>query len=399
MEDKQKNISSLGGLTLLGLLALLLVITLATGVNYGAIVHNIVLLLNGNVDKISSGSEIGLFSTATEMMAVVLIQIAIAVLAASIFSGKPKSYDSDAIAKMLDRGPWLIFAVVLMEELFARGLFLYVLPLFFPGKVAFYVLFILGNGIWAAIHLGNFKDKNERSILVVIPQFLGGIAFTYIFVRFGLVVTILTHYFYDVVIMSAMKEKDSFAVNFVNGLYYLILGVILYFIAKANGVHLDTLSPWLNGQLVPLDGYGFFGYVLVLMLVNCIFGVVINALLLDSSDVDKDTYKNIANLKGIGFLITMSIIAILQVAVILFGNWLFGLVITSVAVRAVVLTIALSMIAKTSSGSAMARATLVNLPMTFIIVVAFSVLGFWTAFGIALIGSLIDFIPNYLESA
>lgn len=400
MEETKKitPIQGMGAFSMLGLYSLLLVITLVAKVRYDKILDNLYKLVTGQVSMIPSGSETTLLQAGLEMIAVVIVIIPIAIILGNIFSRNTKSYDRAALDAMLDRGPWAIFAIVALEEIFTRGFFLGLLTRLFTGDIAFYALFLLGNSVWAYLHVRNFKDQSEQSVLRVIPQFVGGIAFTYILVRFGLGGAILTHFLYNVVIMSSMKEKDSFAANAVNAVYYLIAGVILFFIAKANGLAVSDITPWLNGKIEPLAGYEFFDYAVIIMLINCIVSFVISVLLLDSADVKNDAYQKIADLKGFGFVIFMIVAAAIAVFIILAGNWVLGFFITNVAIKALVMSITMVMISKTSSGSSLARSAVVNFPVTFLIIAAFSVLGFWTSFGIALVSNFLDFIPNYLES-
>src|ERR1051325_7585458 len=88
-----------------------------------------------------------------------------------------------------------LFVMVLLEELFARGLFLALLTKipFLAGPAAFYVLMLIGNALWSLAHLSNFKEKAERHPVRVLPQFIGGLFLSYVFVKYGLLASTLAH--------------------------------------------------------------------------------------------------------------------------------------------------------------------------------------------------------------
>lgn len=92
--------------------------------------------------------------------------------------------------------------LVILEELYARWLFLGVLAHFLHGNVMFYVLFLLGNGSWALIHRWNHAD---RKLARVIPQFLGGIVLTAVFARYGLAAAVVTHAAFNMLLWSTQR--------------------------------------------------------------------------------------------------------------------------------------------------------------------------------------------------
>lgn len=397
--DNKKSLGIMGTWTLLGLIALLVIGAFAIGVSLPTMAGYFYLLFTGNFDKIPWGLGLALPKILAEVViAILVIQVPVSYILAMLFNHSKKGVDSKAIESMLNSGPWLLFALVAAEELFARGLFLGLLTKLIPGNIAFYVFFVLGNLIWAMMHFSNYKDPSDRKLANVLPQLFSGVIFTYIFIRFGIVVGIMAHYFFDVILMSAMKEKDSWVVNVINGVYYLILGAILWFVAGANGFSLSSLGMWFNGVAKPLDGYGFWGYVVVILLVDCIVSFASHFLLMDPPDVKEESYKQLFKSGCLGFLATSALVSAFYVLMILGGNYLLGLFIPDIAFRAVILTLGLSMISSSSSGSSIARSTIVGLPSTFLTVMAFSVLGFWPTVGICLCNLIATLIPSYMES-
>ncbi|MEI7653461.1 MAG: CPBP family intramembrane glutamic endopeptidase [bacterium] len=370
----------------------LFVLTLIGGVSYAQLLSNILSFVLGNLSAVPRGASENLTSAVLNTVAVILITLLGAIVSGLIFSKGSKSYDADLLDKLLDKGSLKIFLLILGEEMFARGLILGVGTMLLKGEVAFYVLFLLGNAIWALIHLSNFSDKSERKVLRVIPQFVGGVAFTYIFVRYGLGAAIMAHWIYDVILFAMRKEKlPSFANLFTIG-YYALLGTVLFLLSNGQGVNLSDATPWLNGHIVPLEAYGLIQYAILLTLIDSLISVVVGFFLLDSYDVTDLTVKMQSNL----FVFFAQ--ALLAAGMIVTSNWVLSFVVSEPQVRALITAIGLGLIIPTTSGSMLARATLTSLPGTFLTVIAFTVLGFWSAVGLSMIFILVDLLPTYVRN-
>jgi hypothetical protein len=407
---KSNSLAAMGSWTMLGLLALLFGMTVMTGTNYSGILGNLGLLVSGGVELIPSGQDMTLIAKVGEIFAVILLQLPLVIIAAKLFN-KSKSYNDAAMQAAIDKGPFLFFKIITFEEVLARGIFLVVLGYFLTGAVWFYILFFLGNTVWALIHLMNYKNPEDRKIMIVLPQFITGVAFTYILVRFGFGAAIMAHFLYDMVLLSGMKEKDTFEKNVINSIYFLVLGSFVFFIGRASGVGLSDLTPWLEGRMVKLDSFGFWGYVALMIMLRSLVGIIVNFLLFDSSEKKQATYDEVLSKTGFKVMAYIFGFALGVVAIILGLNWLIGIVgripglswvfgesFSDPFVRAVLITITLSLMQTTKSGSAMARVTLVNLPSVYFIVVAIAVLDFWSAVGLAAISYLINFFPDYIDS-
>lgn len=100
-----------------------------------------------------------------------------------------------------------LFIVVVAEELFARWFFLGFMANDLNLGNYFYVLLIAGNGIWAWVHLYNYEDPNKRQLIRVLPQFIAGLFFSYVYVKFGLMATILTHFGSNAILFASDKNQ------------------------------------------------------------------------------------------------------------------------------------------------------------------------------------------------
>ena len=66
---------------------------------------------------------------------------------------------------------------------------------FLSGDIAFYILFLSSNAVWALIHLENFKNVESPIIKVlgISNIFFCGLLLSFLFVKFGLLATIIAH--------------------------------------------------------------------------------------------------------------------------------------------------------------------------------------------------------------
>lgn len=393
--DPDEKLSLMGAWSSIGLGLILLGLTLINGVSYGNIIGHIGSLLSGHLEEIpTNGYEGSLLSVGMNIIAVALLTLPVSIIIGALTTRRSTSYDMEAMKALLAKGPWAVFLLVLIEELFTRGLFLGLLTKVFHGPIAFYVLFLVGNGLWALVHLKNFKDKAERSVLRVLPQFVAGIAFTYVFVRFGLIAAIMTHFLYNAIVLATQKEQMPSKRTWITTLYYAGFGLILFILMKLFGNGFSDLLPWLRGEVVPLAHYNFISYAVLLIVVDCVVCVVASLLFMDT---------NKSNLKELGkgtksFIPKILGTVILTSAILFCANWLLSLFIADFTTRVVILTILWVLCSSTTSGSSLAQATVVGFPAAFFAVAAFSVLGFFPTFGLLLIFFLFHYIPMSLRS-
>lgn len=390
-KDAEK-LAVFGFYSLFGTVVILLVLTLVGGVSYLDLFKDIGRLIGGNLSGVINGSKESLPSVVLNTTAVVLVTLVVSNSVSGVLNRKVKSYNMESLNEMLDKGPIVVFLVVLAEEVVTRWFFLGLLTKVFKGETAFYSLFFLGNAIWALIHLSCFTDRKEWSVLRVIPMFIGGVALTYIFVRYGLGTAIMAHFFYNAILFTRLKERLPDNKTLFTFLYFVVFSIVLMLVNSANGIKLRDISPWLSNELTPINSFGFWRYTGLLLMVGCLVETVGNLLLLDRGEVKQEMMNNMKN------VFVFLLICLLSVGMVLFGNWVLSFFVFNVVQRAIILTITIALLNKTTSGSALARSTLFNLPVTYFTVVAFSILGFWTAFGLSAIFIVVDFVPSYLGS-
>ncbi|PIP69304.1 hypothetical protein COW91_00220 [Candidatus Nomurabacteria bacterium CG22_combo_CG10-13_8_21_14_all_32_8] len=208
---KKKNnvpvMELMGIFSALGTLGLLALISWKAGV-FRMVINELKLLISGEFQEISKNHTSFVMMFLVIFVVVILNIIYSFCLLTLISKILGKSGKHTASETLKERGSkylfFSFFAEASAEELVARWFFLRLLTkiTFLSGTVAFYVLFLIGNSLWALIHLSNYKKREDRKILRVLPQFIGGIFYTYIFLKYGLLATVLEHVVFNIILLS-----------------------------------------------------------------------------------------------------------------------------------------------------------------------------------------------------
>jgi hypothetical protein len=282
------------------------------------------------------------------------------------------------------------FSSVFLEELFARWLFLGILTKLFTGGIAFYALLFIGNSIWALWHLYNYK-KRSRSLIRVLPQFVSGLFFSFIYVKYGLLFTILTHYTSNAILFALAKKQEAGKRDFALSVYYGIGFGIAFLLVSLKNIDWNSLIPWLEGQIIPLEGFGFWDYFLVLMVIGFGLEFIVSVLCFDHVVARND--------KEPSFLTSILLGPLIIIGMIYFVSWVSGFIISSAITKALVITILLMLLSRTTSLSAMSRHWFANLIPMFLLVCIITALSFWTAIGLLTLSVVIDYIPARIKRA
>lgn len=343
---------------------------------FGTVISELVLFMSGGFREIANNHTTFLMMFPVILAVVVLklpCVVCASVLQAKIL-GRSGKHELSEFFKNMGEGNhfFTFFVLVLSEELSARWFFLGLLTkiTFLSGTVAFYVLFLIGNSLWALIHLSNFKEEKDQNILRVLPQFVAGIFFTYIFVKYGLLAAILTHFASNAVLFATHKVQR---INLVDGLIFgygaLCLSISYVLMEKP----LIDVLPWFaDNPVLRLEGWEFWDYVKVSVFFSSFFVVVFGLLLYDRGEAGKKK-----DIRPIFYIVGIPIVIGL-----LYGIYaLLGLFISNVPYRILVLAIVFTFLQKGASGSAIARTFWKGLPDTYITMCILQALGFWPAFG------------------
>lgn len=183
----------------------------------GPLWNDLIRFLTG--DGLSIGRrEASITEVLMNGLAAVVVTVPLAVLGALIVvaSGAHKKIDPgprnlfhESAERPAPKGALAIFmalnkvaCIVLLEEFYARWIFLGLLAGLsaFSGPNGLYVLFLLGNTAWTALHYFNYK-KDKRTVLVLSPVFLIGLLQAVMFLRYGLLGSFISHLAWDYVLM------------------------------------------------------------------------------------------------------------------------------------------------------------------------------------------------------
>lgn len=267
------------------------------------------------------------------------------------------------------------FGLVILEELFARWLFLGVLmkiPIL-PVEIRFFILFLLGNSIWALIHLYNYEHDADRHVIRVLPQFIGGVFYTYLFLKFGLLTCTLAHFGFNALLFSLHKvhtvEFEDVLDTFLNLVYVVVAYVFLEKPAA-------DLTVWLTAkEIAPLPGWKIQDYLWATILLSSSMTVVANILLYDRK-------RNINEEGGRGSItewIVGTVLLMLMIPLVYGINygafWVAGWVISEVQFQLLFAAILLACMSTTHSGSATMRQFWISIPNTFLFICITQALG------------------------
>lgn len=374
--DKDKKL--LGSISALGTFGLLALIAWRSGA-FRIVIPELIVFMSGGFRQIARNHTTFLMMFPV-ILAVVVLELpctfGAGALQAKILGKSGKHAIYELLSKMEEGNHFFaFFIIVLLEELLARWFFLGLLTKisFLSGTIAFYALFLIGNSIWALIHLKNFKEEKDRRILRVLPQFVTGAFLTYVFVKYGLLAAILAHFASNAVIFALHKVQR---INVIDGLisgYSILCASISYVLMEKP---LGDILPWFaENPVFRLRGWEFWDYVKVSVFLSSCFVVIFDLLLYDRGEAGRKKADR-------GFEIVAYIVGIPLVIGLLYGIYaLLGLFITNVPYRVLVLAIFFTFLQKGASGSAVARTFWSGLPDTYITMCVLQGLGFWPALG------------------
>lgn len=381
----------MGLITFFGMILSILIFNYYIGADYGKVLREFSTFLFGGVDRIPRGYD-NLLIVIQDMGVILMVDMALCILIGVIvvaIKGEGK--------RVLDwlRIPevpfWGVFLIILGEELMARWLFLGVFTQIFRGRVAFYLLMISGNTIWALLHLRNYV-KADRSWTRVLPQFTGGLFLSYLYLKFGLFLTVIAHFTFDALLFSLGKKEE---VDKKDGMAIVVYGIgflvsFLFFSMKE--MTFSQLMPWLaqSSTITPLPGFSFWHYLILFLTV--MYGIGFWASLLFFDRGKKENKENNVGLGvKIGELFLRPLILVLIVYLVL---WLMGLFISSIPLKILATVIFLMLFLKLHSFSELARLWFMGLIKMYLVICAIMSLGFWAAIGLILLTQILTPPPN-----
>lgn len=381
--------SSAGAFSMIGLTAIIAVLAWQFG-GFKIVLAELPEFMTGHALELPRANQI--FATS---LAVIVISLMCAVVSAVVVSWFAGSADGEhAVAKELaNMSPGNqfgnLFFVVFLEELIARWLFLGLLTKisFLSGPVGFYSLFFLGNSVWAAVHLANFTDQKDRSLWRVLPQFVAGILFTYVFVKFGFFIGVAVHLGYNAVLFSLHKREPVTGHDVAMTIYAGIVALIAYSAASKS---MSDLSLWLNDgeAFFAIPGWGRWDYfkaaVCLQMALSFLFGLLLFDRPLPPESKKEDD-------QPLAVQLALMVVGAYIVVCLYYGlYWATGQFTANTDVRAVIVAVLFACLERGRSGSSVARSFWCTVPSVFISLCVLEAVGFWSGGLLIALGALIN---------
>lgn len=187
---------------------------------FALVISDLKLFFSGEALSIAvlTGDYIKLLSYTAASIVIDLPMVALAAFVSYLLDGNHTGeHGVSSLLNLKEEAPLFkrLFKLVVLEELYARGLFLGILLSIAPqNAILLYLLFLIGNGTWALVHLSNFKKQSDRKVSRVLPQFVSGIFFTLIFLKFGLIGAIFSHFAFNALLFAFIKCKTQIMLTF-----------------------------------------------------------------------------------------------------------------------------------------------------------------------------------------
>ncbi len=379
----------IGILSLPILLIFVGVVAYLLGFDYSAVLNEIKIFLTGGYRQIGLDG-FNLLIMITFVFGIVTLMILSAIASGIIVSaikGKAKPTKiSEEFHKILEKETEVnkrFYDAALIEEIFARGIFLGILTMVFTGTTAFYVLLLLGNGIWSFLHIYNFEEE-DRAVLRVVPHFIFGLLISYLFLAFGLgflalIVCTITHYTYNMIVLSVLKLERFSGKNIASMLVNIAIIIIGYYILTQRGVQLTAITPWITENTIKPLSLGILDMILAIIVIRYSIELVADICLLDK-EVFLARWEKVSD-NALTKLVLCWAIAIFSILLIYFEyyviKWIVGFVF-KFTIQAVIILLAAMSITKsveTIGFSSGFRAWLTGVPVNFLLICVFITMG------------------------
>lgn len=383
MDTKKK----LGAYSALGTFVLLAVIAWITGA-FPIAVDGMMTFMTGGFRELAA-HQTTFITMIVVLMAVVVLELPAnmsGVYVQAKLCGQSGKHAVSELFEKMGRGNHflLFFTLVVAEELFARWLFLGLLPKipFLSSTIAFYLLMLAGNALWALVHLANFTEQKDRKILRVLPQFIAGIFFAYVFVAFGLLAAVLVHFASNMILFATHKNQRTSAIDGLIVAYGAVTAAISYMLMSKP---LSDIAPWFSSTPVfQLESWTFWDYTLLSVLVSGCITVLFGALCYDRGESGE---KAELRYLVLGIPVTIGIV---------YGIYaLLGLLLSDSPYLILLTTIIVVFINQSSSGSGVAHVFWSGVPSMYITICCIQALGFWQALWWLVIISVVQ-LPQML---
>lgn len=359
------------------------------------VLHDVLLFLTG-YGSYGASETTGLLAILPCVFLIVAIDFPITLasgIGATMACGRSVSNAIQDRYKRVTEGPYFrgLFVAVFVEELIFRWFLLGQCANMFKlqGPNGFYLLLIFSNVLFAYVHLGNYRDSSERQWPRVLPQFFSGLFFSYVFVRYGLVASVLTHFAANSIIFSIHKLQNTNKVDLTRMVVYAVYAFVAYH--NMNKPLTDALQWFSIEPTFVLQNWTMNDYVALSFFVSSCLNLGADLLLFD-----KNLPKNKKTTSFFNVLLVSPVIICFFLGIFYGTYWLVSQCIhdfvLSILISAIVYV---SVINRNPSLSAAQRSFWVGVPSAFVTICIIHALGFKGAF-IYMAVSIVLSIPQII---
>lgn len=395
MSKKKKEVEvtfyEFGFVSMFGTFLVLLAVSLHLG-TLTKVASDFWVFMRGDLIQVEK-NQYGFLEMFPTIAAVVVLEIPCTLASFAIPGLLLKMPGKHAVSAMLDEMKsdthfFKLFLIMAAEEVFARWYFLGYLANFplLSGTSNFYYLFLVGNGLWALVHLYNFKEKKDRHVLRVIPQFVGGLFFTYVFVKHGLLGAIFAHFASNGILMASHKKQNLRATDLLRIDYDVISGVTSYLLM--NKPLTDVLVWFSEKPTLQIEGWNVWDYLKCSIFISSCTSIIFRLLLYDrletTSEEEKETCPRI-----------IAAPFILMFLYCLYA--LLGVVISNVAYRILAITLLFTFTKRSKSGSGTVGIFWRGLPNLYILICTLQAITFWEGILFILVSGLFDIPYDFIR--
>lgn len=153
------------------------------------------------------------------------------------------------------------FGLPALEEIVARWLCVGVLPQHLPPWT-FCLCLLGGNALW--VWYSDRRFYNMKSpVSLLIPKFIAGLFYAFIFLNYGLLAAYLVHLGTDSLLLCLHKLEDperSDRDGYMMGLSFIYIGLAFAYLVVWDQKSLGEILTWLGKDVMPVEDWSFWDY-------------------------------------------------------------------------------------------------------------------------------------------
>lgn len=258
-----------------------------------------------------------------------------------------------------------LFGYAFAEEVVARWFFLSVLRQTDGSHYELYGLIAIGNGIWSLFQLLGYRT-DERSFFRFILQFMRGIFFSYLYLKYGLIASCFAHFAGNAIFYSFQK-RDEVNLNH-------LLRLILHFVYAGFGYVLmvkpiTDVRVWFEkSDHLALPEWTVWDYLVLNIFVGSALNLIFDVLLYDDTNEQTDLPRRTQDFETLPYIVALAISTVFALGLLYACFYLFAFVIDDIPLRALCVSVVLTSLMETRSLNGTMRQFWVGLPTTYLLV-------------------------------